>query len=128
MGRGVWYLFLSTMVFGALYDLDLEPFLGFLLAGFIAGLGGMSIFHGLQKTIKLESLRKIVIKLFRENSYEVTKYLERGPMGYEEWNQFSKNLSQNKISWTKEEFTYICAALSFKVKCDDSIDEEEFKN
>jgi len=46
-GRGIWYLYLSTMIWCSLYNLDLEPFLGFVLASFCGALGLLSIFYGI---------------------------------------------------------------------------------
>ncbi len=33
VGRGIWYLFLSAMTVGALWDNEVSPFLGFFLGG-----------------------------------------------------------------------------------------------
>ncbi len=45
-GRGVWYLYLGTMIWASLYNLNLDPFIGFILASFVGALGIMSIFYG----------------------------------------------------------------------------------
>merc|ERR550514_820694 len=61
-GRGFWYLFLGTMVFASLLDLNISPFLGFILGGYIVLLGIVSIYAGVSKSIKLENLRKAIMK------------------------------------------------------------------
>ncbi|CAD7931678.1 unnamed protein product [Amoebophrya sp. A25] len=59
-GRGVWYLFLATMIWASLFNLGLEPFLGFFLSGYVAVLGALSIFVGVQKSLRLEKMRKAI--------------------------------------------------------------------
>jgi len=133
VGRGVWYLFLSTMVWVTLYGQDLEPFVGFLLSGIIFAVGLCSIYTGLQKTIKLNNLRMILVKkgadeVTRLAPPEATSYSEGG-WHYNQWNEFSRDQTRDlprRIEWTEEEFKFVAAALSFKVKSDGIIDRTEF--
>merc|ERR1719161_3180963 len=62
VGRGVWYMFLGTMVFASLWDNGISPLLGFFLGGYIIILGGVTTFRGFQISRKLESLR-IALKM-----------------------------------------------------------------
>lgn len=62
-GRGIWYLFLGTMVFFSLWENDVSPFLGFFFAGYIIILSGVSIFFSIQLSMKLDKVRK---KLFED--------------------------------------------------------------
>lgn len=54
------YLFLSTMIWASLYNLDIEPFVGFIFGLYVGVLGVLSILLGLQKSVKLEGARKAI--------------------------------------------------------------------
>ena len=55
------YLFLSTVIFGGLYGLGLEPVIGWFLAAFVFVVGLLSIYNGVKKSLKLENVRKRII-------------------------------------------------------------------
>merc|ERR1719451_249416 len=52
-GRGIWYTFLGTMIFGALYDLNISWFLGVLIGGYVVVLGIVTTCYGLILSRKL---------------------------------------------------------------------------
>lgn len=122
VGRGVWYLFLSCMVVGALWDNDVQPFLGFILGGFIGAVSVIAIYKGIRLSLKLEDVRK--------------KVLEQGP---EQWGAYipPAGMTKNQFKelavalkgtvFTDEELSYIVAAFSFEVRSDDLISREEFE-
>lgn len=122
VGRGVWYLFLACMVVGALWDNDVQPFLGFILGGFIAAVAIAAIYKGIRLSLMLEDVRK--------------KVLEQGP---EQWGAYIPPAGMTKTQFkemavalkgtvfTDEELGYIIAAFSFEVRADDIISREEFE-
>merc|ERR1719379_3397967 len=122
-GRGFWYLFLGTMIFASLWDLNISPFLGFFLGGYVVILGGASIFFGVQKSMKLEAVRKSVMQ--RSNSGGGPGDM-CPPAGLPppQFNEMANSLCGKKFD--EEELHYIVDALSFTVKSDNVISKDEF--
>lgn len=60
VGRGVWYMFLGTMVFASLWDLDVSPFLGVVMGGYIIILGLVAMYFGLHLSIKVNRVREVL--------------------------------------------------------------------
>lgn len=120
-GRGIWYLFLGTMIFASLWDLGLSPFLGFILGGYVVILGGASIFYGVQKSMKLEQVRKAVQQRGSSSGHDMCP-----PAGLttSQFNEMANTLKGIKFS--EEELEYIVHALSFTIKADQTVSKEEF--
>ncbi|CAD7966045.1 unnamed protein product [Amoebophrya sp. A120] len=60
-GKGCLYLFLGSMAFGALWDNDIAPFLGFILGGIIVAVAIASLIVGYRMTMQLEKVRQAVL-------------------------------------------------------------------
>lgn len=118
-GRGVWYLFLGTMIVATLWDLSIQPFLGFILGGYVVILGFASIFMGVSKSMKLERVRSAMLK--RGNAFELCPPQGLSPGGFNDMSN-----STSGIRFTDEELHYIFDALSFTVRADDVVSKEEF--
>lgn len=118
-GRGVWYLFLGTMIVASLWDLSIQPFLGFILGGYVVILGFASIFMGVSKSMKLERVRSAMLK--RGNAFELCPPQGLSPGGFNDMSN-----STSGIRFTDEELHYIFDALSFTVRADDVVSKEEF--
>lgn len=118
-GRGIWYLFLGTMIFASLWDLSINPFLGFILGGYVVLLGIGSIFYGISKSMKLEKVRSALLKRGNADSFCPSQGLSPG-----QFNEMSNSMSG--IKFTDEETHYIFDAMSFTVRADDVISKEEF--
>merc|ERR1719335_1763726 len=118
-GRGLWYLFLGTMIVASLWDLNISPFLGFILGGYVVILGFASIFMGVSKSMKLERVRSAMLK--RGNAFDLCPPQGLSPGAF---NDMSNSMSG--IRFTDEEIHYIFDALSFTVRADDVVSKEEF--
>lgn len=118
-GRGIWYLFLGTMIVASLWDLNISPFLGFILGGYVVLLGAVSIFYGFSKSMKLERVRSAMLK--RGNAFDLCPPQGLSPGAF---NDMSNSMSG--IRFTDEEIHYIFDALSFTVRADDVVSKEEF--
>lgn len=57
LGRGVWYLFLGTLVYFQFWENDVSPFLGFFFSAYIIILAGVSIFFSVKISMKLDKIR-----------------------------------------------------------------------
>lgn len=121
-GRGFWYLFLGTMVFASLWDLNISPFLGFILGGYIVVLGIASIYFGVTKSLKLENLRKAITK---RGEQEYDKLCPKSGLSSIQFNEMSNHV--NGMKFTDDELHYIFDALSFTVRADDKVSYEEFR-
>jgi len=122
-GRGFWYLFLGTMVFASLWDLNISPFLGFILGGYIVLLGFASIYAGVTRSVKLENLRKAIMK---RGEAEYDKLCPKTGMSSIQFNEMSNHV--NGMKFTDDELHYIFDALSFTVRADDKVSYEEFRD
>jgi len=121
-GRGIWYLFLGTMIFASLWDLAICPFLGFILGGFVTLLGIGSIGYGITKSMKLEKVRAAILKRAGASpAYDMCP-----PQGFSPGAFNDMANSTIGIRFTDEELHYIFDALSFTVRADDIISKEEF--
>jgi hypothetical protein len=122
IGRGLWYIFLGSMVFGALYDNGICPSLGFILGAYMCVVAVCSLQFGLRLTNSLEEVR--------------TKVVEQGP---EKWGAYIPPRGMTKTQFkdmavalkgtvfSEEELDYIVQAFSFEVKADDIISRDEFE-
>lgn len=123
-GRGLWYLFLGCMSFGCLWDNNISPLLGFFIGGYVVGLGGASTFFGIQKSLKLDKVRKAVASQMASRGGGVEVFVPPNGMTAQMFNEMSH--SHTNISFTDEELEYIMNALSATVKADAIISREEF--
>merc|ERR1719160_2021600 len=57
-GRGLWYCFLGTMIWSALFDLNISWYLGFMLGLFVVFIGLVTMFKGIRLSLKLDMVRK----------------------------------------------------------------------
>lgn len=121
-GRGIWYLYLATLVWASLYNLNIEPFLGFVLGGFVGAVGILSIFYGVQKSLKLERCRSACANLGLDNW---SKLVPKRGLTLPEFNDIMRRVADTDFS--VEELELIAAALSVNVRSDDIISEEEFR-
>jgi hypothetical protein len=118
-GRGIWYLFLGTMIVASLWDLSLQPFLGFILGGYVVLLGFASIFYGVSKSMKLEKVRAALLK--KGNALEIFPPTGLNAQGFNDLAQ-----QNTGVRFTDEEIHYIFDAMSFTVRADDIISKEEY--
>jgi len=121
VGRGIWYLFLSAMTVGALWDNEVSPFLGFFLGGYIFFLAIYCIVYGVNLSKKLERVRS---KVLEQGPEQWGAYIPPSGMTKEQFRQLASSLTG--INFTDEELTYIVNAFSFEVRADDVISREEF--
>merc|ERR1719506_2749916 len=57
-GRGVWYLFLGTMIFATLFNLNISAFFGICLGGYVGILGLVTLIFGVRLSQKLDVVRQ----------------------------------------------------------------------
>merc|ERR1740121_2693334 len=62
MGRGMWYLFLATLVFGALWDTGINWFLGMVCTAYLTVLGVLAMGKGFVMSNKLNQVRDSIAR------------------------------------------------------------------
>lgn len=121
VGRGIWYMFLSAMTVGALWDNEVSPFLGFFLGGYVFFLSIYCILYGVRLSAKLESVRQ---KVLEQGPEQWGAYIPPSGMTKTQFRELAVSLKG--IVFTDEELVYIVNAFSFEVRSDDVISKEEF--
>eukprot|EP00397_Hematodinium_sp_SG-2012_P040916 GEMP01044939.1.p1 GENE.GEMP01044939.1~~GEMP01044939.1.p1 ORF type:complete len:259 (+),score=35.95 GEMP01044939.1:107-883(+) len=120
-GRGIWYLFLSCLIMGALFENGLCDFVGFVLGGYVAVVGLASTVKGILKSIKLERVRVRV----NQRINELAALVPPGGMTKDQFGAMATELVADS-KFTDEDLNYIVNALSFTVRSDDVISRREF--
>lgn len=119
-GRGLWYLFLGCMSFGALWDNNISHLLGFFIGGYVVGLGGASTYYGITKSLKLDKVRKAV----QQRGGDPSMLVPPNGMTAQMFNELAQ--SHTGMTFSEEELEYVLNALSLTVKADACISREEF--
>jgi len=110
VGRGVWYIFLGTMVFASLWDLDVSPFLGIVLGGYIIILGFASAGYGIKLSMKLDKVRMIIK---RDQRYsDPTHVCPKSGISPEQLVTQIVAVAGQEFSFTPEELNYVCCGLN----------------
>jgi hypothetical protein len=127
VGRGIWYLFLSAMTVGALWDNEVSPFLGFFLGGYVFFVALYSLFYGIQLSQRLERVRQ---KVLEQGPEHWASYIPPYGMNKAQFSELADTLlnkkSGDRPTFSEEELNYIVNAFSFEVRSDEIISKEEF--
>jgi len=115
-GRGMWYLFLGTMVFAAMWDLEHYYFIGFVLSGYISVLGLVVLIFGWRLSCKLNEVRK-ALQL-------APVQCPQGGFGYEGFSELARQA--NQTSFTSDELVYVFNGLSFSPLNDGVLTPDEY--
>lgn len=116
-GRGIWYLFLGTMIFATLYDLKISKFFGICLGGFVGILGLVTLVFGFKLSQKLDLVRKALMTVPQQcPSQGLSKTMFRD-MAHQ----------SAQVEFTDDELDYVINSLSFTPQNDDIIKPEEYK-
>lgn len=127
-GRGMWYTFLSTMCFVALWDDNISWFLAVIFSGYLLVLG----FAAMYKGIKLSrSLNKVRTAILDQNKSSETFFSAQHPVMSK--SQFSDTIGRvmqqgggHDEPFTGDDIDYIINALSFKATNDGQVSKEEW--
>jgi len=116
-GRGMWYLFLGTMIFATLYDLNISPFFGICLGGYVGILGLVTLVFGYRLSRKLDHVRQELLMGDKMCP----------PSGYSQEGFKTLALQVSKQDFTDDELVYVFNSLSFNPMNDGVINPEEYK-
>lgn len=115
-GRGVWYLFLSTMVFAALWDLNISQFLGACLGLYVGILGLVALIYGFTLSYKLDRVRKDL----RSRPHQCP------PQGFTLMGFRDLAFQATQTNFTDDELNYVFNGLSLTPKADLTLSPQEY--
>ncbi|CAE8674033.1 unnamed protein product [Polarella glacialis] len=124
MGRGMWYLFLATMVFSALWDTNIDWFWGAAFSSYLVVLGTAALVQGWWISTKLETVRRMIIDTRRPP----TDWIAPGQPGLnkEQFKAVIAKTSGDPEMFSLDELDYVMNALSFTPSNDGIVSLEEF--
>mmetsp|Transcript_86767 Transcript_86767/g.225402 ORF Transcript_86767/g.225402 Transcript_86767/m.225402 type:complete len:254 (+) Transcript_86767:33-794(+) len=125
IGRGVWYLFLATLIFGALWDTGINWFLGAVSTLYLSILGIVAIAKGWILTRNLDRVRSSIM----DAGYAAERYISRGQAGVskEQFKLMVESATNNPDLFTSDELEYIINALSFTPYNDGQVTLDEMR-
>lgn len=124
MGRGVWYLFLSSMVFAALWDTNINLFLGCTFTAYLFFLGVIALVKGWIISHKLQAVREAIMNSGRTADH----FISRGQTGLskEQFKAMVANVTPHQADhFSNDDLDYIINALSFTPYNDGQVSLEE---
>merc|ERR1712032_48822 len=123
MGRGMWYLFLGTMVFQALWDSGLNWFFAVVFTLYLVCLGVGALVKGWQLSQKLESVREAIVSAGQGAEH----YIGRGQSGSskEQFRVLVEQVTNVQDLFSSDDLDYIINALSFTPYNDGQVSMEE---
>lgn len=116
-GRGVWYLFMGTMIFATLFDLDINQFFGIVMGGYVGLVGIASLVFGIRLSNRLDAVRQELLLGDKQCP----------PNGYSKDGFRALSNQVAKMDFTDDELDYVFNSLSFNPMNDGLITPEEYK-
>lgn len=114
-GRGAWYIFLGTMIWGALWNNDISPPFAILFATPVLILGAVALGRGYWLTNKLEQVKKCeTLPPCSSNGLEKAQFAE-----------LSKRALKDK-AFSNDELEYVINALSNSPQNDGFVSKMEW--
>lgn len=125
MGRGLWYMFLATMVFGSLWDTGINMFFGGVCTLYLLGLGSVALGKGFLMTMKLNKIREHIMA----SGYTAERFISRGQTGLtgQQFKRMVEEASGDRDMFKDDEVDYILNALSFQPSNDGQVTLEELQ-
>lgn len=116
-GRGLWYIFLSTLIFSSLWDLGISKVFAIVLSLPVLIMGVVCTFVGWRHTAKLELIRTNLLNMKSHACPEpgMSKTM------------FSQRAAEVGVQLTKDELDYMTHAISEELPSNDgTIPQEKF--
>jgi hypothetical protein len=117
-GRGLWYTFLGSMIFAALYDLKISLFFGVFLGGYVGILGVVTTCYGALLSRKLDTVRQAVL------ASTATPECPTHGFSKQAFRELAQQVSEADFS--DDELDYVLNGLSFSPNNDGVIMRDEY--
>jgi len=123
MGRGLWYLFLGTLVFQALWDYRLNRVFGVIFTAYLVLLGIGALVKGWMISSKLHQVRENIVNSGRGTEH----FFPHGQSGLskEQFKSLVERVTNQSDMFTNDELDYVINALSFTPYNDGQVSVEE---
>jgi len=124
-GRGIMYLFLASLVFGALWDTGINWFLGAVSTIYLVILGVLAIGKGCIMSNKLNQVRDTI----QGAGHAAERYVPSGQTGLsiDQLKLMVESATNKPDLFNKDELAYVMNALSFKPNNEGHISLDELK-
>jgi len=111
LGRGIWYLFMATLVFGAMCDTGINFILGSVLTLYLLVLGLVAVGKGMVLTMKLNKVRDVLMS----SGKTAENFVARGQAGLssEQFKHMVGQMTNDQNMFGDDDVSYIINALSF---------------
>jgi len=128
MGRGMWYLFLATMVFSALWDTNISWAFGGVFTLYLVVLGAIALIKGWLISNKLDKVRNILLRE-RETGGSLDHYIAPTQQGLNkvQFKALIKQVTNEEELFGDDDLDYVVNALSFLPSSDGVVSREEFE-
>lgn len=118
-GRGAWYLWLGTMVWVALWDVEenaLSHFIAVICTCYLVILGVLAIVKGVTLSTKLHKVQNLILQSNRDAS----SFFARGQVKLtrEQFKMVIEQASNNPAIFTDRDIDYVVGALKFYPHCE----------
>merc|ERR1712060_647886 len=125
MGRGMWYLFLSTMVFAVLWDTKIDYIFGGLFTTYLVILGVAALVKGWLLSHKLESVRQSI----KCSGRGVDQYFAHGQtnLSKAQFQAMVEATTNQPTMFSPDDLDYIINALSFTPYNDGQVSRKEWE-
>jgi hypothetical protein len=117
-GRGLWYTFLGSMIFVALFDLKISLFFGVLLGGFVCVLGIVTTCYGVLLSRKLNSVRLAVL------ASDFPQECPSQGFSKQDFRDLARRV--NQTDFADDELDYVINGLSFTAHNTGTIMRDEY--
>ncbi|CAJ1359686.1 unnamed protein product [Effrenium voratum] len=126
MGRGMWYLFLATMVFSALWDTNISWAFGGVFTLYLVVLGAIALIKGWLISNKLDKVRNILLRE-RETGGSLDHYIAPTQQGLNkvQFKALIKQVTNEEELFGDDDLDYVVNALSFLPSSDGVVSREE---
>jgi hypothetical protein len=124
-GRGVWYLFLSTLIFSTLWDGGPSWMMGLFFTGYLIILGLVASYKGGMMSYKLNKVREEILKSNRSAEHYLAP--RQTSLSKVQFQAMVESVTRDKDFFDTDELDYVINALSFTPYNDGQVSMEEIE-
>lgn len=124
-GRGIWYLFLSTLIFSSLWDGGTSWALGLFFSGYLILLGIVASYKGGMMSYKLNKVREDIMKSNRSAEHYLAP--SQTCLSKVQFQAMVESVTREKDFFDTDELDYVINALSFTPTNDGQVSMEEIE-
>lgn len=124
-GRGMWYLFLATLVFSTLWDGGASWVLGLIFTGYLILLGIAALYKGGTMSYRLNKVREEILKSNRSAEHYLAP--SQNCLSKVQFNAMVESVMHEQKFFSDDELDYVINALSFTPENDGKVSMEEIE-